>query len=113
MKKIAGVVVLGLIISASAGLIPSMIDGIASLFPKDFSTDDVATLEREIANEFRDKLSSDVGEVSEVQLIKKAPRELVGFVKIKAKALNDMVITQRCTANMAHDTGRVIWQCSP
>lgn len=111
MKKLIGIAILGVIIAVSAGLVPAAIDGVGSLFPKSFSDEDVASLERQIANHFREKIESDVGEVEEVSLIKKSPRELTGFVKIKVTSLGGTTINQRCTADMASDTGRIIWQC--
>ena len=113
MKTFFGLLLLALIIVVSAGALPSAIDGIMGLFPKSFSDDDITALERQITNHFRDNIQNDAAQVEEVHLIRKSPRELTGFIKLKVTALGNAAITQQCTADMASDTGRIIWRCGP
>lgn len=88
--------------------------GVVMLFaawPKepDFSPADI----REIQDTIKAKLAENSAlRVESVELIRKAPRELVGFARIGSDILKD-IRTVDCTATMAVDGKNYIWKCHP
>lgn len=72
-----------------------------------FSDADVASIKRQIAEEYEKKPGVKVGEVV---LLKKSSRELSGFVKLRHTDIN-LDQTVRCTAEMGQDRGDSYWRC--
>lgn len=71
-----------------------------------FNPAEIDDIKKKIADDFTAKGMT----VTEVSMLRRAPRELAGYVKFKAPG-SDQILQKTCTAAMAADKVTTSWSC--